>query len=90
MGVGETGVNQSYSKTERSHLERVKSLPCSVCNAPPPSAAHHMKPDSAFYTIALCYECHQGKSGIHGDRAMWRVMKLDEVDALVATFRRLL
>ena len=28
---------------EREHLARVKALPCSVCDAPGPSEAHHVK-----------------------------------------------
>ena len=28
---------------ERAHLGRVKELPCSVCDAPGPSEAHHTK-----------------------------------------------
>ena len=30
---------------EREHLAKVKALPCSVCDAPGPSHAHHVKPE---------------------------------------------
>ena len=41
--------------------------------------------------MALCKDCHQGSiNGIHGQRAMWRVRKMDELDALAATIERLL
>lgn len=84
-------MNQSYNKAERDYIELVKSLPCSVCNAPAPSAAHHIKQENAFTVVALCQDCHQGyHNGWHGRRAIWRVKKMDEVDALAVTLRRLL
>ena len=75
---------------ESAHMAAVKRLPCSVCNAPPPSAAHHIKQGQHFTTVALCDDCHQGsENGIHGRKTMWRVMKLDELGALDITLRRL-
>lgn len=44
---------------------------------------------SHWLTIALCYECHQGDGGIHGDRSAWRLRKMEESDALAVTLRRL-
>lgn len=77
--------------TEAAHLEAVKSQPCSVCDAPPPSDAHHINQGDHFTTVALCKDCHQGsENGIHGRRVMWRVMKLDELSALNITLRRII
>ena len=75
---------------EREHLARVKDLPCSVCDAHGPSEAHHMKQHRQYTCIALCYECHRGYNGIHGTKAFWRIRKMDELDALDVTIRRLL
>ncbi len=84
-------MNQIYTKAQRVHIEAVKSLQCSVCDLPGPSAAHHIKQDSPYTVVALCQDCHQGsKNGWHGQRAIWRVKKMDEVDALAVTLRRLL
>ena len=74
---------------EREHLARVKDLPCSVCDAHGPSEAHHMKQHRQYTCIALCYECHRGYNGIHGTKAFWRIRKIDELDALDVTIRRL-
>ena len=74
---------------EREHLARVKDLPCSVCDAHSPSEAHHMKQHRQYTCIALCYECHRGYNGIHGTKAFWRIRKMDELDALDVTIRRL-
>ena len=75
---------------EKAHLEAVKSLPCSVCDAPGPSSAHHIKQQRHYTAVALCMDCHQGwKNGWHGQKAIWKVMKMDEVDALDVTYGRL-
>lgn len=84
-------MNKSYTRAERAHLEAVKSLACSVCDAPGPSAAHHVRQDNPYTVVALCQDCHQGAhNGWHGRRAIWKVKKMDELDALVTTFKRLL
>lgn len=84
-------MNQSYTKSEHAHVEDVRSLPCSVCDASGPSAAHHIRQDDAYSCVALCQDCHQGPhNGIHGRRAIWKVKRMDEMDALIITFRRLL
>jgi hypothetical protein len=78
------------TKRESAHIERVKSLPCSVCGAEGPSDAHEVKQGQWFSAVALCKDCHQGaENGLHGRRAMWRVMKMDEIDALAVTVERL-
>lgn len=75
---------------ESAHIERVKSLPCSVCDAPAPSEAHEPVQGQWFTSIALCADCHRGSvNGIHGQRVMWRIHKLDELAALNITLGRL-
>jgi cytochrome c5 len=84
-------MNNKLSAAERKHLARVKSLPCSVCNAPPPSAAHHINQGQQYTTVALCTDCHQGSlMGWHGQKRAWAIRKMDELDALNETIRRLL
>ena len=84
-------MNNKLNAAERKHLQRVKSLPCSVCNAPPPSAAHHINQGQQYTTVALCYDCHQGSlMGWHGQRRAWAIRKMNELDALNVTIQRLL
>jgi hypothetical protein len=84
-------MNNKLTAAERKHLARVKSLPCSVCDTPPPSSAHHVKQHSQYTCVALCYDCHQGSlMGWHGQRRAWAIRKMDELDALNVTIRRLL
>lgn len=82
--------HRKITPAEKAHLEAVKSLPCSVCDAPGPSAAHHIRQQCHRTCIALCRDCHQGwKNGWHGQKAMWKVKKMDEIDALEVTLARL-
>lgn len=75
---------------EARHIERVAGLPCSVCDAPPPSEVHEIKQGQWFTSCALCTLCHRGPIlGLHGQRRMWAVKKMDELDALAKTVERL-
>ncbi len=75
---------------ERAHVGMVKSLPCSVCDAPSPSEAHEPKQGVWEIAIALCPDCHRGTHGWHGTRQGWKMRKMfDEIDALAVTLRRL-
>ena len=83
--------SRSISVTESAHIDRVKRLPCSVCDDPGPCDAHHVKQGQHFTVVALCKSCHQGALlGLHGQRRMWSMKKMDEIDALAVTVKRLL
>jgi hypothetical protein len=76
---------------DREHMARVKELACSICDAPGPSDAHHIKQGKHYTVVALCKDCHQGPHmGWHGERVAWKIRKLDEIDALDITLSRLL
>lgn len=77
------------TRDEAQHMAAVKELPCSVCDAPGPSDAHHINQGQHFTTVALCRECHIGNNGWHGKKVMWRIRKMDELDALSITIQRL-
>jgi len=82
--------SKPLSKAESAHIARVKALPCSVCDLPGPSSAHHIKQGQHYTCIALCQECHQGAHmGWHGCKAAWAIRKMDELDALAVTIERL-
>lgn len=74
------------------HIERVKSLSCGVCGAGHIASAHHIlegripgfkSPD--WLTIPLCWDCHQGPRGIHGDKSRWKIYKANELQVLADT-----
>jgi hypothetical protein len=83
--------SKALTRAEAAHVANVKELPCSVCDAPGPSDAHHINQGQHFTVVALCKDCHQGsENGWHGRRTMWRIMKMDEVDALAVTIQRII
>ena len=82
--------SKNLNKNHRRYLGMVKSLPCGVCGAFGPSDAHHIKQGLHFTCIPLCKDCHQGShNGIHGRRAIWDVMKKDELSVLNDTIEKL-
>lgn len=84
-------MNNKLTAKHRRHLALVKALPCSVCDAPGPSAAHHVKQNQQYTAVALCTDCHQGPvMGWHGQKRMWAIKKMDMGDALNITIERLM
>jgi hypothetical protein len=58
--------------------------------------AHHIRHGQGMgqraddeLAVPLCYEHHQGSTGIHGDRSAWKMARMEELDALVITIRNL-
>lgn len=83
-------MNNNLTAKQREHIGKVKSLPCSVCDAPAPSDAHHIEQALQYCVVALCKDCHQGSTmGWHGQRRMWKIKKMNELDALNVTIERL-
>lgn len=66
-------------KAGLEHMRRVKMLPCMICQAPPPSDAHHCisgrygtRKASDFETLPLCRACHlDGPNAIHRNKRAW-------------------
>lgn len=83
--------SKNLTAADRAHIANVKALPCSVCDAAGPSDAHHINQGQHFTVVALCKDCHTGsRMGFHGQRFAWKIAKMDELDALNVTLRRLL
>jgi hypothetical protein len=82
---------KAITSAESAHMGRVKELPCSVCEQPGPSDAHHIEQGKHFTVIPLCKDCHQGGfNGIHGQARIWKVLKKTELSCLNDTIGRLL
>jgi hypothetical protein len=87
---------QSKNKTpmtsiEREHVAKIKEMDCVICNAAGPSECHEIKQGQWFTSMPLCSDCHRGSfNGWHGQKRMWAVKKMDELDALNVTIQRLL
>ena len=83
---------KSIPAADRGYMGLVKCLPCACCGASPPSSAHHIRKGQGiaqkadnFLVVAICYECHQGVSGLHGDKTLMRIQKIEELDLLSRT-----
>lgn len=84
-------MNNTLTAKERAYVGLVKELPCSVCDAPGPCDAHHFKQHRQYTVVALCKDCHQGsRNGFHGQRQMWKLKKMEEIDALNVTVERVM
>jgi hypothetical protein len=85
----------AMTKDEREYVRLVKLLPCSLCDEgggeAAPSEAHEIEQGWWWLTIALCASCHRGAlMGLHGQRRMWAIKKMDELGALAVTIKRLM
>jgi hypothetical protein len=66
-------------KAGLEHMQSVKMLPCVICNAPPPSDAHHVicrrygnRKAADTEVIPLCKAHHQdGPDAIHNGKLSW-------------------
>ncbi len=75
---------------ESEHIERVKEMPCAVCDAPGPSECHELDQGQWFTSIPLCADCHRGSfNGIHGQKRIWQVLKKTEMTCLNDTIKGL-
>ena len=84
-------MNNRISAKERLHLARVKELNCGVCNSPGPSEAHHVEQHQQYLCIPLCPDCHRGSfNGLHGQKRIWAVKKLTELNVLNETLSAIL
>jgi hypothetical protein len=82
------------TKSEKQWLDAVASLPCCLCGAHGVEV-HHIRTGQGMgqrsghhLTIPLCPSCHRGPMGVHGDKTMMRMQKLDEMAMLERTIGR--
>ena len=82
------------------YMGRVAAAGCMLCKAlgrgHVPAAVHHVRDGqgmaqraSHYLTVGLCHECHQGPNGLHGNRSLLRIAKVEELDLLAMTIEAL-
>lgn len=82
-------MNNKLTAKQKAYIAMVKELPCSVCDTPGPSDAHHIEQNLQYCVVALCKDCHQNpKLGWHGEKRIWLIKKMVELDALNVTIER--
>lgn len=73
----------AMTKAEREHVDKIKHMPCAVCGSAGFNEAHEIEQGLWFLSLPLCADCHRGSNnGLHGRRAMWKVMKKTELSCL--------
>ena len=81
---------KSMTNLEREHVTRIKEMGCIICNGGGPSEAHEIEQGQWFISLPLCSDCHRGvQNGIHGQKRMWNILKLDELKALNLTLQKI-
>lgn len=81
---------KALSGAEREHVQKVKESGCALCGAAGFVEAHEIEQGLWFTSIGLCMECHRGAQGLHGDKTLWRIYKMSEIEALNETLRRVI
>lgn len=85
-----------------THLADVRAMPCALCSIlgltqESKTDAHHPRfaagmaqKSSDALAIPLCHsQCHQGPKGIHGDRSLLKIAKVDEAGLLAWKIERM-
>jgi len=87
-------------KIESTYMGKVADLGCMVCKVLfsrfEPAEVHHIREGqgmaqraSNWLVVPLCTSCHRGHQGLHGDRSLMRIAKLEELDLLALTIEAL-
>ena len=88
------------SAASKRYMAKVAKVDCVLCTAlgKPgiPASVHHVREGQGmaqraanWLSVALCWNCHQGPNGLHGDRTLMRIAKLEELDLLAMTIAAL-
>lgn len=78
-------------KATKAYLSRVAALSCCVCGNHGVEL-HHVREGQGmaqraqdWLVVPLCPNCHRGPQGLHGDRTLMRIYKMDEMDMIAKT-----
>ncbi len=94
-------MRSKYDKPTKAALEymaQIKSMRCICCELldrkqESPSDCHHIRANGQarndWLTLPLCHDdCHQGPSGVHGDKRWLTMLKMSEWDLLAIVIER--
>lgn len=87
------------TKAGLRRMGKIKAMRCVCCylldrEQRSPTDCHHIREGrqerNDFLTLPLCHDdCHQGPSGVHGDKRWLRLLKMSEFDLLAVTLEQL-
>lgn len=90
---------KNRSHQEIAYHEALAERPCVLCellcqDQVGRTTIHHIREGqgmsqraSHWLVVPLCEDCHQGKGGVHGDRSLLRIAKVEELDLLAITIQ---
>jgi hypothetical protein len=79
-------------------MARIKAMPCVCCRflgfeQATETEVHHIREDrearNDFLTIPLCFFCHRGTSGVHGNKTYLKMLKVSEIGLLAKVIEEL-
>lgn len=87
------------TKSEKVYMDKVARQSCALCYLLGTDSQgvqlHHVREGQGkgqraqnWLVIPLCPSCHTGKNGIHGDKSLLKIAKVDEMDLLSITIQR--
>jgi hypothetical protein len=81
------------AKDRKEFILLVKSMPCCICSAPPPSEFHHICVGTRLgdeFGLALCTNCHRGDDGFSGkNRGAWDKSLENQMALLAKQYKKL-
>jgi hypothetical protein len=89
---------RAATKRESAWMGRVKGMRCICCQLldhrqEQPTDVHHIREDredrNNWLVLPLCWSCHQGPLGVHGDKSFLRLLQMSEWALLGAVLREL-
>jgi hypothetical protein len=79
-------------------MARIAAMPCICCRMSGQTQTsktyvHHIREGrqarNDYLTLPFCYECHQGRLGVHGDKSLLAILKMSEFDLLAEVIKEL-
>src|SRR4030066_1838054 len=86
-------MSSAASKRYMAKVARIGGVLCAALGKPGiPASVHQVREGQGlaqraadWLSVALCWDCHQGPNGLHGDRRQQRIAKQEELDTLSRT-----
>jgi len=86
------------TKSAKAHMGRIAGMRCVCCKLlgmeqETPTYVHHIREGRVerndFLTLPLCWGCHQGPRGVHGDKGWLMQLRMSEYELLANVIEEL-
>ena len=85
------------TRKAKAHMGRIAGMRCICCyllgqEQETPTNVHHIREGRVerndFLTLPLCWSCHQGPRGVHGDKGWLTQLRMSEVELLAVVIEQ--